>query len=102
MKTDPTLELCLDKVTSEDKLRLIPALPQILEKGQPVEERHCLPGEDPYAKSYATFEAAVDLAGKPLTVRCLVRTCQDGSHSYDPMLDGPGPDGDGLNLWIVR
>jgi hypothetical protein len=101
MKPVPGLEACFDKVVSEDKLRLIPALADIVAKGRIVEQRHCAPGEDPKTRSHTTMETAVDLSGKPLTVRFIVLTAHDGSHVYCPMLDEPGPDGDGVNLWFV-
>lgn len=102
MKPDPELEICLDNVMNADKLRLFPALGDIVKNGRIVEERHCRPGEDPHARSYITMEAEVELAGKILTVRFMILTGHDGTNSYCPMLDEPGPDGDGLNLWFVK
>jgi hypothetical protein len=101
MKPVPGLEISLDKVENEDKLRLIPALPDILKSGSVVETRHCLLGEDPNAQEYTTLEATVDLAGKLITVRVMILTTHDGENLYCPMLDEPGPDGDAVNLWIV-
>ena len=101
MKPDPDKEICLDDVVSEDKLHLIPALADIVKKGRIVEERHCRPGEDPHASSYATMETTVELDGRILTVRFVILTRHDGGHAYCPMLSEPGPDGDGVNLWFV-
>lgn len=95
------VDICLDNVNSEDKLRIVPTLPDILAKGTVVEERTCTPGEDPDAQSYTTLEATVDLDGKLLTVRVMIVTTHDGENLYCPMLDEPGPDGDGVNLWFV-
>jgi hypothetical protein len=102
MKPVPGLEACFDEVVSADKLRLIPALGDIVAKGRVVEERHCAPGEDLEARSYTTMETVVDLDGKSLTVRFIVLATHDGRHIYCPMLDQPGPDGDGVNLWFVE
>ncbi len=101
MKPVRGAELCLDKVESEDKLRLIPALPDILKHGRVVEQTHCLPSEDQNARTYITLETTVELGERLLTVRLLILTTREGENLYCPMLDEPGPDGDGLNLWIV-
>jgi len=89
-----------DKVMSfsadPDKLRVVAALPETIEKGSLVSSSSPHKPVAPDVKAFHTVEAPISLAGERRIVRNVIRETKDGRYHYDhTVLAEPEPSGGG-------